>query len=294
MRKPPAIDETERARVGAALERYKSEHGGIGNPELQARMVTFLECEDGDVPLSTLQRFLRGTHRTSDVMIQRYQKFLSEAATAPPYETMGEAIVAFYSDALKANEYVHYKELMPGRFARRYRIYSQGTREYVDPEKKGTYRNFPVIDRPFSPAFHIPYSWLEITPLAGTPFLRLIERVVNPLRSPVISPHGERGDVQATYEGVLGFAKETQITVATLRSTYPPFFPRFYLFYNFDTVNADKALIDGACNTFGEDMFKRNPLEAFEVMLSPVPDTDKFEGRLWRHQMPDPPYEDAE
>lgn len=279
MRKPLAIDESERARVRAALERYKSEHGGIGNPELQARMVTFLECDDSEVPLSTLQRFMRGTHRTSDEMIQRYQKFLSEASTSPPYETMGEAIVAFYSNALKANEYAQLKGIIPTYFARRYRVYAKGTRQYLDPEKPVPYKGFPVYDTPLTPAFHIPYSWLETTPLAGTPFLRVIERVVNPTREPLVTLiEDDLGTIeQGAFEGVLGFADERQIFVATLRGAHPlKFFPRLYLLYNADSTNPGKAVIDGACINFSETVEKRSPLEAFEVRLFPVHESDKF------------------
>lgn len=279
MKKPLTIDEAERARVRAALERYKSEHGGIGNPELQARMVTFLECDDSEVPLSTLQRFMRGTHRTSDEMIQRYQNFLNEAASSPPYETMGEAIVAFYSNALKANQYAQLKGIIPGRFARRYRVYAKGTRQYLDPEKPVPYKGFPVFDTPLTPPFHIPYSWLETAPLAGTPFLRVIERVVNETRNPLVTEIEENVGtvVQAVFEGVLGFASERQISVATLRGAHPlRYFPRLYLLYNADGENPDKAVIDGACVHFGENMAKRNPLEAFEVRLFPVHDSDKY------------------
>ncbi|MGE0769891.1 MAG: hypothetical protein AB7L90_25925 [Hyphomicrobiaceae bacterium] len=251
MKKPLAIDEAERERVRAALERYKSDHGGIGNPELQARMVAFLVCEDSDVPLSTLQRFMKGTHRTSDEMIRRYQNFLNEAAASPPYETMGEAIVSFYSNTLKANQYAQLKGIIPSRFARRYRVYAKGIRKYLDPEKPVPYKGVPVFDPPLAPAFHIPYSWLETTPLAGTPFLRVIERVVNETRNPLVTEIEENLGtvVQAVFEGVLGFASERQIFVATLRGAHPlRFFPRLYLLYNARSADPDKAVIDGAAS----------------------------------------------
>lgn len=64
---------------------------------------------------------------------------------------------------------------------------------------------FPVFDTPLVPAFHIPYSWLETAPLAGTPFLRVIERVVNETRSPLVTEIEENVGtvVQAVFEGVL-------------------------------------------------------------------------------------------
>lgn len=88
----PVVDKEERERVRSGLKRYKELHGGIGDPELQQRMMFALGCGESSVPLSTLQRFVRGSHRTDDTAVRRYAKFL--AIVAPPglAEEVGAAI----------------------------------------------------------------------------------------------------------------------------------------------------------------------------------------------------------
>ena len=78
----PVVDKEERERIRNGFKRYKEQHGGIGDPELHQRIMFTLGLLDAQVPLSTLQRFVRGTHRTDDIMVRRYAKFLS--IVAPP------------------------------------------------------------------------------------------------------------------------------------------------------------------------------------------------------------------
>lgn len=78
------VDDAERERVREGLTRYKEQHGGIGDPELQQRIMLALGLGKAALPLSTLQRFLRGKHRTGDVAVRRYKNFLEQVAPAHP------------------------------------------------------------------------------------------------------------------------------------------------------------------------------------------------------------------
>ena len=65
---PRAFDENERARIRAALRHYMKAHG-IGAPALQVRIIEADAPRMLEIPLKTLQRFLGGTHRTSDAYV---------------------------------------------------------------------------------------------------------------------------------------------------------------------------------------------------------------------------------
>lgn len=89
------FDETTRERTRASLRRYMSEHG-IGVPTLLRRI------EDADerrreIPLSTLQRFLRGTHRTTDLYVSIFASFLRKMDAPLEADEFGEALASFYS-----------------------------------------------------------------------------------------------------------------------------------------------------------------------------------------------------
>jgi hypothetical protein len=90
----PVVDKAERERVRHGLKEYKELHGGIGDPELQQRIMYSLGCSDSAVPLSTLQRFIKGSHRTDDLMVRRYAKFLSIVAPPGLADEVGAAISA--------------------------------------------------------------------------------------------------------------------------------------------------------------------------------------------------------
>jgi hypothetical protein len=117
----PVVDNAERERVRSGLKRYKELHGGIGDPELQQRIMFALNCGESSVPLSTLQRFIRGTHRTDDVMVRRYRKFLSKVAPPLASDELGAALAKFLMPVLEEAGW-------QGKFAGEYRTYVEAAK----------------------------------------------------------------------------------------------------------------------------------------------------------------------
>jgi hypothetical protein len=279
--KPNVFDEAEREQIRGALKRYKAANR-IGDPGLQQNMLAAFsmapdfvkKVESGFVPLKTLQRFLKGAHRTEDAMILRYRKFLELVRTPPPYEIMGEAIVVFYANAPTGEDRSAFNETVARSFARIYRCYTRGERRYLEGAGSLDYPDFPIpADDPYAPPFHIPYSLLQVEPLAGTPFLKVSERVVNPNRDDLITEiETQPGAGGTLYEGVLAITDTPQVYVITLRAVDTfTFYPRFYLLYGVDHRNAAASVLEGSCVTVSEDVSARQLCEAFEVKLYPAP-----------------------
>jgi len=88
------INEAERGRIRTALKAYKAAHGGIGDPVLRKHIEKTLGLP---IDLSTLQRFLRGKHRTDDIAVNRYRSFLRKVAPPPAEDTLGQALREFIS-----------------------------------------------------------------------------------------------------------------------------------------------------------------------------------------------------
>lgn len=89
----PVVDDEERERLRAAFKRYKKQHGRIGDPALLERIKYKLPHYEGS--LSTLQRFMRGRHRTDDYDVRRYREFLQQVAPPPVGDKLGEALAKF-------------------------------------------------------------------------------------------------------------------------------------------------------------------------------------------------------
>jgi hypothetical protein len=281
MAKSNVVDEAEREQIRGALKRYKAANR-VGDPALQQHMLSAFrnaesftkKLEDEFVPLKTLQRFLKGAHRTEDRMILRYRKFLELVRTPPPYEIMGEAIALFYANAPTGERRPAFNERVASSFARTYRCYTRGERSYLAGSEPIEFPDFPIPpDDPYAQPFHIPYALLQVEPLAGTPFLKVSERVVNPHRDSLITEIDTRirsGD--SSYEGVLAISDTPQVYVITLRAIHTfTFYPRFYLLYGIDHRNAAASVLEGSCVTVSHDVSARNLCEAFEVRLYPVP-----------------------
>lgn len=78
------VDLAERERIREGLKLYKKQHGGIGDPELRERIENVLKLSPSLVTQSTLQRFIKGSRRTEDVVVRRYRAFLQRVAPPPP------------------------------------------------------------------------------------------------------------------------------------------------------------------------------------------------------------------
>lgn len=92
MNEATGIDVAERARIRDGLKQYKALHGGIGDTVLRNHIVRALGLP---IDLSTLQRFLRGAHRTDDIAVHRYRLFLRRAAPPPAGDELGRALMEF-------------------------------------------------------------------------------------------------------------------------------------------------------------------------------------------------------
>jgi hypothetical protein len=123
----PVVDKGERERVRSGLKRYKEMHGGIGDPELQQRIMFALGCRESAVPLSTLQRFIRGTHRTDDAMVRRYRMFLSKVAPPAASDELGAALAKFLMPALEEHGW-------QAKFAGEYRTYVEAAKQSGKPK----------------------------------------------------------------------------------------------------------------------------------------------------------------
>lgn len=108
------VSEDERARIRAALRAYMRAHR-IGVPTLCALIID-RDPRHRELPLSTLQRFLAGKHRTGDAHVTQCAQFLkTEGFTPPegrdPLADFGGALAAFWSgaetDAALVGSYVH-------------------------------------------------------------------------------------------------------------------------------------------------------------------------------------------
>lgn len=94
------VSEEERARIRAALRAYMRAHR-IGVPTLCA-LVIDRDPRQREMPLSTLQRFLRGKHRTGDAYVTMCAQFLEREGFTPPEERdpladLGGAMAGFWS-----------------------------------------------------------------------------------------------------------------------------------------------------------------------------------------------------
>lgn len=100
----PAFDAKERARIRRGLRGYMEQHR-IGTPTLQLRIMEADEPHRRELPLSTLQRFITGSHRTSDAYVEMCHQFLERVGAADEPE-LGSALAAFFGgdpDRLRAS-----------------------------------------------------------------------------------------------------------------------------------------------------------------------------------------------
>lgn len=93
----PAFDELTRERIRRGLRAYM-EANRIGTPTLLGRIMEADAPRFREMPLSTLQRFIAGRHRTLDSYVGMCQQFLEKqgAALAPEF---GEALHRFIGHA---------------------------------------------------------------------------------------------------------------------------------------------------------------------------------------------------
>jgi len=177
MAKMPVVDQPERERIRRALKRYKKQHDRIGDPELQQRMMYVLKCDRSLVPLSTLQRFLKETGRTDDMMVRRYRKFLESVAPPPAGDELGAALVNFLPVRPEREDWF---QTFAGTYRTHIRPYES---EPHDNILSSAGQVFAVIGQVTAPhaaqprAFNIPWSVLRLEQGENEGFFRATEAV---------------------------------------------------------------------------------------------------------------------
>lgn len=88
------FDQKERARIRRSLRRYMEEHR-VGTPTLQRR-IEEADARRRELPLSTLQRFVAGSHRTSDSYVDMCARFLESVGVSVAAGEIGEALAGYF------------------------------------------------------------------------------------------------------------------------------------------------------------------------------------------------------
>ncbi len=104
MNSRPAYDDKERGQIRAALKSYGQQHK-VGVPTLQLRIAEAIGDENPDrVPLKSLQRFLAGTHRTDDALVDHCARFLAMVAPPDLDDVAGKALGSFFTSGAVIDE----------------------------------------------------------------------------------------------------------------------------------------------------------------------------------------------
>jgi hypothetical protein len=181
------FDQQERARVRGALRRYMAEHR-IGAPTLQARIIEADAPRHREIPLSTLQRFLTGSHHTHDHHVALCHAF----ASALPYygegrdvAQLGATLAGFLQEPTDGDSRADLIAKLGTQFAGRYE-----TR--IKPAAPGGF--------PYPPESEFVHSHLVFEPVPDQAYL-LAREFVNDLAN---SADGR--ERRFAFDGVLLFA----------------------------------------------------------------------------------------
>ncbi len=90
-----AFDDAARASIRRRLLHYMSEHR-IGVIRLADR-ISKANRRNPEIPIKTLQRFLAGQFRTSDMYVGFFQQFAEGLAEPDPIGELGKAMAAFFN-----------------------------------------------------------------------------------------------------------------------------------------------------------------------------------------------------
>lgn len=114
------FDHAEREKIRAAILAYAKQNK-IGAPNLQLRIAEATKRNIDQVPLKTLQRFLKDEGRTNDGFLIPLAEFVAAAGAKTPHDELAYELGAFYARGdLKEGEAGD----VPGRFAGQYEIVS--------------------------------------------------------------------------------------------------------------------------------------------------------------------------
>jgi hypothetical protein len=251
------FDQREREFVRSALRRYMQEHG-IGTPALQYRIIEADQPRRREIPLSTLQRFITGSHHTQDHHVALCHAFVREL----PYYGEGRD-VAQLGDALASFFPLRWPEPKspssakgPERFCRRYR---GSAPTEVLPGQMRLYHMDEL--HPEMAVFVIPYSELIFEREGNASYLRALETITNPSLDHSASQAQTRATY--TYEGVLApFGRMLRLMLRNTLTRQP----RLYELYETDSGNL-RGQSNEPSFASGEN---QGAIDEVECMLSPI------------------------
>lgn len=169
---PPSgyFDQAARARIRHAMLRYMQDNR-IGTPKLRDLIVAangMALRRDGKDPiaLSTVQRFIAGTHRANDSFVGLCARFAEGLPDDDPVAAFGDQIAAFLGIERGAENY----RPLPPEIAGSYTCRTEMT-----PVGKGKLRLDPQPDD----RHLVPFSDMVIEPLPDRPFATIRETITN-------------------------------------------------------------------------------------------------------------------
>lgn len=190
----PVFDTAERHAVRTALKRYMAEQR-IGTPTLQVRIIEADRPRHREIPLSTLQRFLTGSHRTENHHVALCHAF----ASALPYYgqdrefcELGDALLAFLGTQ---NQLAGQAKLFPPDYRSEFEF-----REYPWDTR---YADEPLIYPPLGTE----YGTISLSAVPETNFLRVNQLFRdNVITGPDSTSGGflkTRKDGKRAFEGIM-------------------------------------------------------------------------------------------
>jgi hypothetical protein len=206
----PAYDQQERERVRRSLRRYMEEHR-IGTPTLQLRIIE-ADARQRELPLSTLQRFITGSHRTSDAYVDMCRRFLESVGVEGETADFAAVMAGQFGggDSKQAQE-------LAAAFAHEYVLDASPW----DTEGSGD----------------VPYAIARFDQVPGKPYLKIAEEAHDMIR-PTASPRRHR------YEGALVF--NDRLVHGFLRSCLTRQPKTYALRYPGSDEASSRTLLEGA------------------------------------------------
>jgi hypothetical protein len=123
MQRQTKFDAADRDRLRRALLGYARENR-IGAPNLQLRIADTTGRSIDQIPLKTLQRFLKDEGRTNDGFLIPIAEFVTAAEAATPHDELARDLGAFFS----RDEADRSAAEVPERFCGEYEVWAGGAR----------------------------------------------------------------------------------------------------------------------------------------------------------------------
>lgn len=112
------FDQADRDRLRAAILAY-AKTNKVGAPSIQLRIAEATKRTIDQVPLKTLQRFLKGEGRTNDGFLVPVAEFIEKVGAITPLDTIAHELGAFFARGGTEEEAA---DEVPARIARTYEV----------------------------------------------------------------------------------------------------------------------------------------------------------------------------